>query len=122
MTVAVEVGDRDPEGLSEARVARTREKYARMRGILQEHGYAAGGGGSEIGNDQVRLAIAVQVSNRDIDRSGLGGVRDRWQEAAGMRRVLQQHRDPGRSRAVGTRAQVRHEDGRQSVAVYIGDP
>src|SRR2546421_3805939 len=77
MTVTVEVADRHTEGLSEALVAGGSKKYTRTRRILQQHGHAARGGGSQIGNHQIRLAITVQVSHRDIDRSGLGGVGDR---------------------------------------------
>src|SRR6184192_2234590 len=80
MTVTVEVGDRHTEGLPEALVARGSKKYTRTRGILQQHGHAARGGGSETANDQIRLAVTVQIGHRDIDRSGLGGVGDRRQE------------------------------------------
>ena len=95
MTIAVEVADCDCERLPEALVARGSQKHTRTRGILQQHGHAARGGGFEIRNDQIRLAITVQISHRYIDGIALGGVRDRREEAARMRRVLQQHRNSG---------------------------
>ena len=117
--VAIEVPDRDPERLSERCIGGRGEQRPGVRRILQQHRDAAAGGRCETGDHHVGLAVAVQITDRDIERSARGLIAGRREEAAA--RVLQQDRHPGDAGAIGSRPKVGHDQVRPSVAVHVRD-